>query len=90
MILATTTVEDLDRFVEIYSTGRCREAQAARLEGLDGLPRSERGRPGLGHLRLGPRRLEELRLRSRAAPIIQRAGHKTPPVVTELVGRFDA
>src|SRR4029078_10958859 len=46
---------------------RRREAQAARLEGLDRLPRPERGGPGLGDLRLGPGGLEELRLRPRGA-----------------------
>src|SRR6185437_1246833 len=45
----------------------CREAQAARVEGLDGVPRPERGRPDLGDLRLGSGRLGELRLRSRGA-----------------------
>src|SRR5204862_5307870 len=45
----------------------CGEAQAARVEGLDGLPRPERGRSGLGDLRLGPGRLGKLRLRSRGA-----------------------
>src|SRR3954451_2814532 len=45
----------------------CREAQAARLEGLDGLPRPAGDRPRLGDLRLGPGRVGEVRERSRGA-----------------------
>src|SRR5436190_20923023 len=51
---------------DLLDEGR-REAQAARVERLDRLPRSERGRPGLGGLRLGPGGLGELRLRPRGA-----------------------
>ena len=53
MILATTKVENFDRFMKIFSTKGAEEAQAARLEGLHRLPRSEPGEPGLGDLRLG-------------------------------------
>ena len=46
---------------------RRREAPGARLQGRARLPRPERDRPRLGHLRLGRRGLAELRLRSRGA-----------------------
>ena len=67
MILATTTVEDLDRFVEIFATAG---AEKRKLHGSKGStvfrdPNEEE--PGLGALRLGPGRLAELRVRSRRA-----------------------
>src|SRR6266568_7377394 len=46
----------------VLDQGR-REAAAARIQGFDRLPRSERGEQGLGAVRLGWRRLAELRLR---------------------------
>ena len=67
MILATTTVEDLDRFVKIYSTAG---AEKRKLHGSKGSTvfrdPNEEDRVW-AHLRLGPGRLEELRLRSRGA-----------------------
>jgi hypothetical protein len=90
MILATTTVEDLDRFVEIYSTS-----------GAD--KRRSHGSKGSTVFR-DPN--EEDRLWAifdwdmegwstfvadpEVPPIMQHAGHKSPPQVGELVGRFDA
>ena len=53
MILATTTVEDVDRFLEVFGTKGAEKRSAARLEGLDGVPRPHRGEPGLGAVRLG-------------------------------------
>src|SRR6266536_6458545 len=52
---------------DLLEQGR-REAQAARVQGRDRLPRSQRGGPGLGTLRLGRGGLEELRLRPRGPP----------------------
>ena len=51
---------------DLLDEGR-REAQAARLEGRDGLPRPQRGGPRLGALRLGRAGLAELRVRPRGA-----------------------
>ena len=38
MILATTKVEDFDRFMKIFSTKGAEKRQAARLQGRDRLP----------------------------------------------------
>ena len=51
---------------DLLDEGR-REAEAARFQGFDRLPRSQRGGPRLGDLRLGRRRLAELRHRLRGA-----------------------
>ena len=40
MMLATTTVEDFDRFLSLLDQGR-REAKAARIQGRDRLSRSQ-------------------------------------------------
>ena len=90
MILATTTVEDLDRFVEIYSTAGAEK-------------RKQHGSKGSTVFR-DPN--EEDRLWAlfdwdldgwasftsdpEVPPIMQRAGHKSRPQVGELVGRFEA
>ena len=68
MILATTTFEDYDRFMEIFSTKGaekrgehgCKGAQIFRDPKEDG--------PGLGALRLGRGGVAELRLRPRRPP----------------------
>ena len=62
MILATTTVEDVDRFWTCSAQGR-REARRARLQGLDRVPRRPTPRTGSGRVRLGRGGLGELRLR---------------------------
>jgi hypothetical protein len=90
MILATTTVEDLDRFVEVYST-----------EGAE--KRKQHGSKGSTVFR-DPNEADRVwaifdwdlegwqsfASDPQLPPIIQRAGHKSPPQVTELVGQFDA
>ena len=90
MLLATTQVEDFDRFMEVFSTERRGEAQAARLEGRAGLPRPVRERPGLGDLRLGRAGLAELRVRPGGPPIMEEAGHKGKPQAAQFAGRCDA
>jgi len=90
VILATTTVEDLDRFVEIYST---KGAEKRKLHGSKGSTvfrdPNEDGRvwaifdwdlEGWGNFASDPD----------VPAIMQEAGHKNRPQVTELVGRFDA
>ena len=65
MILATTKVDEFDRFLEIFSTKGAEKRQAARLEGRARVSRPQRGRSRLGAVRLGRGRLAELRLRPR-------------------------
>ena len=90
MILATTTVEDFDRFVEIYST---KGADKRRQHGSKGSTvfrdPNEPDRvwalfdwdlEGWGNFASDPE----------VPAIMQEAGHKTRPVVSELVGTFDA
>src|SRR6478735_12388224 len=90
MILATTTVEDLDRFVEIYGT---KGAEKRKLHGSKGSTvfrdPNEDDRiwaifdwdlDGWGNFASDPE----------VPPIMQEAGHKGRPQVGELVGRFEA
>jgi len=67
MILATPKLADYDRFVSIFST---KGAEKRREHGSKGATvfRDQRVRSGLGDLRLGPRGLGRLHLRSRGAP----------------------
>ena len=67
MLLATTQVEDFDRFMDDLLDHGSGQAQAARVEGRADLPRSLRGRSGLGDLRLGRAGLAELRGRPRGS-----------------------
>ncbi len=63
MLLATTQVEDFDRFLEIFSTKGAEKRQEHGSKGALIFPRSLRGRSGLGGLRLGRAGLAELRVR---------------------------
>jgi hypothetical protein len=65
MLLATTTVEDFDRFMPDLLDQGSREAKAARLERLCGPLRPRPGRPCAGVARLGPGGVEALHVRSR-------------------------
>ena len=90
MILATTTVKDLDQFVKIYGTDG---ADKRKLHGSKGSTvfrdPNEEDRlwaifdwdlAGWGNFASDPE----------VPAIMQRAGHKSPPQVGELVGRFEA
>ena len=90
MILATTTVEDLDQFVKIYGTAG---AEKRKLYGSKGSTvfrdpnESDRlwaifdwDLEGWGNFASDPE----------VPAIMQEAGHKGRPQVGELVGRFDA
>jgi len=90
MILVTTTLEDFDRFVEVYSTAG---AEKRKLHGSKGSTvfrdPNEEDRvwalfdwdlDGWWNFVSDPE----------VMPIIQEAGHKGRPQVTELVGKFDA
>jgi hypothetical protein len=90
MLLATTTVEDYDRFVEIYST-----------KGAD--KRRQHGSKGSTVFRdpNEPDRVwalfdwdlagwQSFATDPEVPPIMQEAGHKGRPQVAELGGRYDA
>ncbi|HEX6789659.1 MAG TPA: hypothetical protein VF091_10505 [Gaiellaceae bacterium] len=90
MLLATTTVEDYDRFVEIYSTA-----------GAD--KRRQHGSKGSNVFRdpNEPDRVwalfdwdlagwQSFASDPEVPPIMQQAGHKGRPQVAELGGRYDA
>jgi hypothetical protein len=90
MILATTTIEDLDRFVEIYST---KGAGKRKLHGSKGStvfrdPNEENrvwavfdwDLEGWGSFASDPE----------VPAIMQEAGHQGRPQVGELIGRFEA
>ncbi len=90
MLLATTTVEDYDRFVEIYST-----------KGAD--KRRQHGSKGSTVFRdpNQPDRIwalfdwdlagwQSFASDPDVPPIMQEAGHKGRPQVAELGGRYDA
>ena len=65
MLLATTQVEDFDRFLEIFSTKGAEKRKQHGSKGALVFRDPVRGRPGLGDLRLGRAGLAELRLRPR-------------------------
>ena len=91
MMLATTKVEDFDRFLKIFSTKGAEKRKQHGSKGCDRLPRSQRDRPGLGDLRLGRRRLQASFVSDPEVPaIIQEAGHKGKPEAPKLVAKFDA
>jgi ABC-type branched-subunit amino acid transport system substrate-binding protein len=90
VILATTTVEDLDQFVKIYGAAG---AEKRKLHGSKGSTvfrdPNEEDRvwaifdwdlEGWAKFAADPE----------VPPIMQQAGHKSRPQVTELVGRFEA
>jgi hypothetical protein len=90
MILATTTVEDLDRFVEIYSTAG---AEKRKLHGSKGStvfrdPNEEDRLWAIFDWDLEG--WKNFASDPEVPPIIQAAGHKGKPQVTEFVGRYDA
>jgi hypothetical protein len=90
MILATTTVEDLDRFVEIYST---KGAEKRREHGSKG-SRVFRD-PNQSDRLWAIFDWDEAGWQSFASDpevpgIMQEAGHKGRPEVLSLVGTFDA
>jgi hypothetical protein len=90
MILATTTVEDLDRFVEIYST---KGAEKRREHGSKG-SRVFRD-PNQSDRLWAIFDWDETGWQSFASDpevpgIMQEAGHKGRPEVLSLVGTFDA
>jgi len=90
VILATTTIEDLDRFVKIYGSAG---AEKRKLHGSKGstvfLDPNEENRvwaifdwdlDGWKNFASDPE----------VPAIMQEAGHKSRPQVTELIGRFEA
>jgi hypothetical protein len=90
MILATTTVEDLDRWVEVYST---KGAEKRKLHGSKGStvfrdPNEEDRVWVIFDWDLDG--WQGFASDPDVPPIMQQAGHKARPQVTELVGRFDA
>ena len=90
MILATTTVEDLDRWVEVYST---KGAEKRKLHGSKGStvfrdPNEDDRVWVIFDWDLNG--WQDFASDPEVPPIMQQAGHKARPQVTELVGRFDA
>ena len=90
MILATTTVDDLDTFVKIYGT---KGADKRKLHGSKG---STVFRDPNETDRLWAifdwdlEGWQSFATDPEVPPIMQEAGHKSRPQVTELVGRFEA
>ena len=90
MILATTTVDDIDRFVEIYSTTG---AEKRKLHGSKGATifrdPSEEDRVWVV-FDWDAQGWQSFVSDPEVPPIMQQAGHKAKPVAAELVGRCDA
>jgi hypothetical protein len=90
MILATTTVEDLDRWLEIYTT---KSAEKRKLHGSKGSTvfrdPNEEDRVWV-LFDWDPDGFKNFASDPEVPPILQEAGHKSRPQVTELVGSFDA
>jgi hypothetical protein len=90
MLLVTTTVEDPDRFVEIYST---KGLEKRKLHGSKGStvfrdPNEENRFWAIFDWDMDG--WKSFVSDPEVPPIIQEAGHQGKPQVTELVGRFDA
>jgi hypothetical protein len=90
MILATTTVEDLDQFVKVYSTAG---AEKRKLHGSKGStvfrdPNDEDRVWAIFDWNLDG--WQNFASDPEVPSIMQEAGHTSRPQVTELVGRFDA
>jgi len=90
VILATTTVENLDQFVKIYATTG---AEKRKLHGSRGStvfrdPNEEDRVWAIFDWDLDG--WKSFASDPEVPAIMQDAGHKTMPNVTELVGRFDA
>jgi hypothetical protein len=64
MLLATTTVDDFDRFERAYSTKGAAKRKLHGSKGILDLPSPQRDRSSVGGLRLGSGRLEEVHVRS--------------------------
>ena len=91
MILATTQVEDFDRFEKIFSTKGAEKRRQHGSKGAHGLPRPERGRTASGCSSTGtPRAGRASSPTPRCPPIMQEAGHKGRPQAAELGGQYDA
>src|SRR3954469_12249305 len=67
MMLATTEVKDFDQFERIFSRKGAAKRRESRGEGRAGVPRSEPREPCVGLVRLGCRRVAELRVRPGSA-----------------------
>ena len=89
MILATTKVENYERFLEIFST---KGAEKRALHGSKGATvfRDPVEDDRVWSSSIGRRRLEEVRLRPRSPAILQEAGHIGKPQAAELGGRYAA
>ncbi len=90
MILATTTVEDLDRFVEVFST---KGAEKRELHGSKGAlvfrdPNEEDRVWALFDWDAAG--WQSFVSDPDVPPIMQAAGHKSRPQAAELVGRYGA
>ena len=65
MILATTTVEDVDRFLDVFGTKGAEKRALHGSKGSTVFRDPDRGEPRLGAVRLGRGGLGELRVRPR-------------------------
>ena len=90
MLLATTQVEDFQRFLEIFSTEGRREAQAARLEGRAHLPRSLRGGRVWVVFDWDEQGWQSFVSDPEVPPIMKEAGHKSKPLAAQFAGQCHA
>ena len=91
MLLATTQVEDFDRFLEVFSTAGRREAQAARLQGRARLPRPRPRTTASGSIfDWDEHGWQSFVSDPEVPPIMKEAGHKGKPQAAPFAGRCDA
>ena len=90
MIVATTTVEDVDRWVEIYSTTSAEKRKSYGSKGSTVYrdPNEENRVWAIFDWDLEG--WQSFASDPEVPPIMQAAGHTSKPQVAELVGRFDA
>ena len=91
MMLATTTVEDFDRFLKDLLDQGAEKRRQHGSKGSTVFRDPNRGRPGLGALRLGlPRAGRSFVSDPEVPAILNEAGHKSKPQAAELGGQYGA
>jgi hypothetical protein len=90
MLLATTTVEDFDRFVEIFSTKGAEKRRQHGSTGSTVLPDPTASDRVWALFDWDAEGWKNFASDPEVPPIMQEAGHKGRPQVAELAGQYDA
>src|ERR1700756_3872873 len=86
MLLATTTVEDFDRFTDVFSTKGAEKRKQHGSKGALVFRHRNEADPGWGIFCWDLEGWKAFPSDPEVPPILQAAGHKSPPQVPELSG----